>query len=162
MYAIIDMMGTHSRTEKQWRALYRTVICHRSLLASTGSLGPVLFAVPSLHFSYLSPTCWQWKNILSFGKSCAMKDSEHDAYWARMIAEGKEKKTCRTVRPVSCLNPTHSRVQYLKWHCTLLTIIISSNNMYMVGFLLAEDSDFVVGRKSQWRELKLDWMNSLL
>ena len=65
-------------------------------------------------------------------------DSEHDAYRARMIAEGEEKdsedgKTHLIPKPDSLLgsNPyMHS------------SHIISSN---MVGFLPAEDSDFVAG-----------------
>ena len=69
-------------------------------------------------------------------------DSEHDAYRARMIAEGEEKdsedgKTHLIPKPDSLLgsNPyMHSSHIIRSKHCT-----------YMVGFLPAEDSDFVAG-----------------
>ena len=61
-----------------------------------------------------------------------------------MIAEGKEKKNLQDSKTslVSKPNSLSCPISKMTLHPSHN---ISSNNMYMVGFLLADDSDFVVG-----------------
>ena len=70
MYAIIGMMGTHSRTEKQWRAVYRMVICHRSLQDTSSPEGssdtsPAAGIVTGVSFTWEPTSLWTFPSLRS-------------------------------------------------------------------------------------------------